>query len=140
MRHDLIVVASLIDKVPNLGGLARTVEVLGAGALVLSDLRFASEAGFTRCAAPHYWQRKRCLLCYHHVLSVCEESSQSNTLMCHTTVRCLCVMLCTQHLECTTVPAVPFTILFLCALCRVVLWLAHLAVSVLLRLQCFSHC
>lgn len=47
-RHDLIVVASLISKVPNLGGLARTAEVLGAGALVIGDKRLATEAAFTR--------------------------------------------------------------------------------------------
>lgn len=43
-----MVVASLIDKVPNLAGLARTAEVLGAGTLVLSDLRVANESVFTR--------------------------------------------------------------------------------------------
>ena len=47
-RHDLVVVASLIDKVPNLAGLARTAEVLGAGTLVLSDLRVANDQLFTR--------------------------------------------------------------------------------------------
>ena len=46
-RHDLLVVASLIDKVPNLGGLARTAEVLGAGALVVSDLKVQNEQGFS---------------------------------------------------------------------------------------------
>lgn len=47
-RHDLVVVASLIDKVPNLAGLARTAEVLGAGTLVLGDLRVAADQLFTR--------------------------------------------------------------------------------------------
>lgn len=47
-RNDLIVVASLISKVPNLAGLARTAEVLGAGALVLADKRVTADAGFTR--------------------------------------------------------------------------------------------
>lgn len=47
-RHDLVVVASLIDKVPNLAGLARTAEVLGAGTLVLSDLRVAADSVFKR--------------------------------------------------------------------------------------------
>ncbi|WIA08744.1 hypothetical protein OEZ85_008167 [Tetradesmus obliquus] len=46
-RNDLIVVASLISKVPNLAGLARTAEVLGAGALVLADKRVTADAGFT---------------------------------------------------------------------------------------------
>jgi len=43
----LIVVASLISKVPNLGGLARTAEVFGAQALVLADKRVTQQAGFT---------------------------------------------------------------------------------------------
>jgi hypothetical protein len=47
-RNDLIVVASLTSKVPNLAGLARTAEVLGAGALVLADKRVTSDSGFTR--------------------------------------------------------------------------------------------
>jgi tRNA G18 (ribose-2'-O)-methylase SpoU len=48
-RHELIVVASLIDKVPNLAGLARTAEVLGAGTLALADLRVTGEQQFKRC-------------------------------------------------------------------------------------------
>jgi tRNA G18 (ribose-2'-O)-methylase SpoU len=47
-RHELVIVASLIDKVPNLAGLARTAEVLGVGTLVLSDLRVANDQLFTR--------------------------------------------------------------------------------------------
>eukprot|EP00775_Hariotina_reticulata_P006297 gene6297-6532_t len=43
----LIVVASLISKVPNLGGLARTAEVFGAQALVLADKRVTQQAAFT---------------------------------------------------------------------------------------------
>jgi tRNA G18 (ribose-2'-O)-methylase SpoU len=34
---DLIVVASLVDKVPNLAGLARTCEIFGAGSLVIGN-------------------------------------------------------------------------------------------------------
>ena len=33
----LVVIASLVDKIPNLAGLARTCEVLGAEALVMAD-------------------------------------------------------------------------------------------------------
>lgn len=47
-RHELVVVASLIDKVPNLAGLARTAEVLGAGTLVLSNRRVTGDQVFTR--------------------------------------------------------------------------------------------
>ncbi|KAF6260973.1 hypothetical protein COO60DRAFT_830876 [Scenedesmus sp. NREL 46B-D3] len=46
-RGGLVVVASLISKLPNLAGLARTAEVLGAGALVLADRRVAADAAFT---------------------------------------------------------------------------------------------
>jgi hypothetical protein len=53
-RHELIVVASLIDKVPNLAGLARTAEVLGAGTLVLADIRVASDQLFTRLVTSTY--------------------------------------------------------------------------------------
>jgi len=44
---DLIVVASLVDKVPNLGGLARTCEVLGAGVLVLANKSVTKDKDFT---------------------------------------------------------------------------------------------
>lgn len=45
--NDLIVIASLIHRVPNLGGLARTCEVLGAKQFVLSTLRVTEEKDFT---------------------------------------------------------------------------------------------
>ena len=44
----LVVVASLVDKIPNLAGLARTCEVLGAEALVIGDAaRTVSHRDFT---------------------------------------------------------------------------------------------
>lgn len=44
----LVVVASLVDKIPNLAGLARTCEVLGAEALVIADAaRTVSHRDFT---------------------------------------------------------------------------------------------
>ena len=43
----LIVVASLVDKIPNLAGLARTCEVLGAEALTLADARVVKHRDFT---------------------------------------------------------------------------------------------
>jgi tRNA guanosine-2'-O-methyltransferase len=57
-RQQLIIAASLVDKVPNLAGLARTCEVFRAQALALPDLEavkdplFASisvTAGAQRC-------------------------------------------------------------------------------------------
>ena len=44
--NDLIVVASLIDRVPNLGGLCRTCEVLGVKDFVLASLRVTEEKDF----------------------------------------------------------------------------------------------
>lgn len=44
--NDLIVIASLIDRVPNLGGLCRTCEVLGVRDFVLSSLRITEEKDF----------------------------------------------------------------------------------------------
>ncbi len=46
-----VVVASLVDKVPNLAGLARTCEVFAAECLVLRDVRVAGEAGFKDMSA-----------------------------------------------------------------------------------------
>ncbi|EDW97985.1 uncharacterized protein LOC6537728 isoform X1 [Drosophila yakuba] len=45
--HELIVVASLIDKLPNLGGLARTCEVLGVKTLILGLKSQAEKSDFT---------------------------------------------------------------------------------------------
>ena len=36
-RNDVIMCASLIDKIPNLGGLARTSEIMNASALVINN-------------------------------------------------------------------------------------------------------
>lgn len=45
-RQDLIVVASLIDKVTNLAGIARTCEIFAAKELVLSDLSVVKSHDF----------------------------------------------------------------------------------------------
>lgn len=45
-RQPLVVVASLIDKVPNLAGLARTCEVFQASSLVVADRRVAQDPSF----------------------------------------------------------------------------------------------
>ncbi|KAL1139406.1 hypothetical protein AAG570_006390 [Ranatra chinensis] len=46
-KGEIIVVASLIDKPPNLGGLARTCEVFSAAELVLGSLKFVEDKQFT---------------------------------------------------------------------------------------------
>ena len=45
-RQGLIVVASLVDKVPNLAGLSRTCEVFRAAAMVVSDKRVTKDPAF----------------------------------------------------------------------------------------------
>ncbi|KAM8702973.1 hypothetical protein ACLKA7_005334 [Drosophila subpalustris] len=47
MDQELVVVASLIDKLPNLGGLARTCEVLGVKTLILSAKTLVDKPDFT---------------------------------------------------------------------------------------------
>ena len=42
----MIVVASLIDRPPNLGGLARTCEIFGAKELVIGSLRYVENREF----------------------------------------------------------------------------------------------
>ena len=50
-RHDIIVVGSLIDKAPNLGGLTRTCEIFNIGALTIPNESFLKDIGFLRAAA-----------------------------------------------------------------------------------------
>ena len=49
-RRPLLVVASLVDKPPNLGGLARTAEILGASGLVVGDARVLKDPAFVGTA------------------------------------------------------------------------------------------
>lgn len=42
----LVVVASLIDKTPNLGGLSRTCEVFAVSSLVLGSLEYTTDKQF----------------------------------------------------------------------------------------------
>lgn len=49
MQNDdtgIIVLASLIDRPPNLGGLARTCEIFGAKELVIGSLRYTEDREF----------------------------------------------------------------------------------------------
>lgn len=50
-RLDIIVIASLIDKAPNLGGLARTCEVFNIGAMTLSTHTVLNDVAFLSAAA-----------------------------------------------------------------------------------------
>jgi len=56
VRSDLIVVASLVDKPPNLGGICRLCDVLGAGTLTLHDLKVKNHQQFKSVAVTaDYW-------------------------------------------------------------------------------------
>ena len=49
-RHEIIVVASLLENIPNLGGLARSCEIFRASSLVIRDLRKMSDRVFQQVA------------------------------------------------------------------------------------------
>lgn len=49
-RSDLIVVSSLVDKPPNLGGICRLCDVLGVGLLTVQDLRVKNHPQFKNVA------------------------------------------------------------------------------------------
>lgn len=56
VRSDLIVVASLVDKPPNLGGICRLCDVLGAGTMTLHDFKVKNHAQFKSVAVTaDYW-------------------------------------------------------------------------------------
>lgn len=50
VRSDLIVVSSLVDKPPNLGGICRLCDVLGAGLLTLNDINVKNNQQFKTVA------------------------------------------------------------------------------------------
>ncbi|EGW35518.1 uncharacterized protein SPAPADRAFT_58751 [Spathaspora passalidarum NRRL Y-27907] len=50
VRSDLIVVSSLVDKPPNLGGICRLCDVLGAGTLTLNDMTVTQHPQFKNVA------------------------------------------------------------------------------------------
>ena len=55
-KQDLIVCASLIDKVPNLGGLARTSEIFAADRLIVPDIQITKMDNFkSLCVGAQDW-------------------------------------------------------------------------------------
>jgi tRNA G18 (ribose-2'-O)-methylase SpoU len=55
-RQSVIVIASLVDKLPNLAGLSRTCEIFQAERLMLSDLSVVHEAEFKSISVTaHQW-------------------------------------------------------------------------------------
>lgn len=55
-KQDIIVVASLVDKPQNLGGIARTCEIFGAKQLVVSNLKQTDDKEFqVLSVSAHKW-------------------------------------------------------------------------------------
>ena len=50
-RLDIIIMASLIDKAPNLGGLARTCEVFNIGSMTIGSESYINDPGFIAAAS-----------------------------------------------------------------------------------------
>lgn len=50
-RLDVVIVASLVDKIPNLGGLARTCEVFNIGAMTIASDSVLNDNGFLTAAS-----------------------------------------------------------------------------------------
>ena len=74
-RQDLIVVASLIDKVTNLAGIARTCEIFAAKELVLSDLSVVKSHDFQSISvASAGWMPMR---------EVAYRSNESKDMICY---------------------------------------------------------
>lgn len=46
VRQSVVVCASLVDKIPNLGGLARTCEIFNIGQLLLGDMKITQDKSF----------------------------------------------------------------------------------------------
>lgn len=87
-RQQLVVCATLVDKVPNLGGLARTSEIFAADRLILPDLSVCKMDNFKGLSvgAGDWLEMEECReeassfrfsalyeLCYH-ILACCSES------------------------------------------------------------------
>lgn len=55
-RDELIVVASLIDRLPNLGGISRTCEIFGVSELALPNLKLLETKEFQNISvSSHQW-------------------------------------------------------------------------------------
>jgi tRNA guanosine-2'-O-methyltransferase len=55
-KTELIVVASLVERVPNLGGLCRTCEIFGVGKLVLNTANVVEDKEFVSLSvSSHKW-------------------------------------------------------------------------------------
>lgn len=76
-KNGLIVIASLIDKIPNLGGLCRTCEVFGVSQFVIGSLKYKDDKAFqTLAVSSEKWVVIKEVKPYHlkeYLLSLKEE-------------------------------------------------------------------
>lgn len=91
---DMVIVASLIDRIPNLAGLSRTCEIFGATSLVLSSLAVCSDHNFQNISmtSEHWLDLQECrssdVLSFlsrkrledYRIVAI-EQSSQSHSLL-----------------------------------------------------------
>lgn len=91
---DMVIVASLVDRVPNLAGLARTCEIFGVTSLVLPSLAVCSETNFQNISmtSEHWLDLQECrpadLVSFldrrrmedYRIVAI-EQSSQSHSLL-----------------------------------------------------------
>lgn len=76
-QSDLIVIASLIDKIPNLGGLCRTCEIFGVEQFIIGSLKYKEDKTFQNLAvSSDKWLSIKEVKPYHlkeYLLSLKEE-------------------------------------------------------------------
>lgn len=82
VRSDLIVVASLVDKAPNLGGICRLCDVLGAGLMTLHDLKIKNHPQFKSVAVTaDYWMPMIEVAPVNIVMYLREKKAEGYTLI-----------------------------------------------------------
>lgn len=82
VRSDLIVVASLVDKPPNLGGICRLCDVLGAGLITLHDMKVKEHPQFKNVAVTaDHWMPMTEVRPEHIVKYLREKKAEGYTLM-----------------------------------------------------------
>lgn len=91
---DMVIVASLVDRIPNLAGLSRTCEIFGATSLVLPSLAVRTDPNFQNISmtSEHWLETEECrpsdLIAFlgrkrmedYRIVAI-EQSSQSHSLL-----------------------------------------------------------
>ena len=71
-QQGAVVVGTLLDKAPNLGGLARTCEIFGAAALVVPDRAVLQDASFLSVSvSAELW------VSFHHAVMVLRHTASN---------------------------------------------------------------